>query len=227
MTHDARQDAGRSRSRPPAARSSTTSTLDTATPFRAYGSIQDHRQPPRRRRSEQRPRQAPAVACRERARRRGHRTTPIDPDNPNIVYSHGFYGNFTRTDLGAAGRAGARRRRGRRRPNIRPHGSAGEPSCARSGWRRSSSRRTTRHVVYAGYQFLFRSTNRGDTWERISADLTRQQSGADAARTRARFRTRRSSRSPSRPRSRVCSTSGTDDGRLHVDDGRRQGRGRI
>src|SRR4029453_1559252 len=27
-------------------------------------------------------------------------------------------------------------------------------------------------VVYAGYQFLFRSRNRGDAWEKISPDLT-------------------------------------------------------
>ena len=27
-------------------------------------------------------------------------------------------------------------------------------------------------TIYAGFQFVFRSTNRGDTWERISADLT-------------------------------------------------------
>src|SRR4030095_4724726 len=27
-------------------------------------------------------------------------------------------------------------------------------------------------VVYAGYQFLFRSSNRGDSWEKISPDLT-------------------------------------------------------
>jgi photosystem II stability/assembly factor-like uncharacterized protein len=28
------------------------------------------------------------------------------------------------------------------------------------------------NVVYAGYQFLFRSPNRGDTWEKVSPDLT-------------------------------------------------------
>ena len=39
------------------------------------------------------------------------RITPSIPTNPNIVYSHGFYGNFTpRPDLGAAGR----------RPQARP-----------------------------------------------------------------------------------------------------------
>jgi len=27
-------------------------------------------------------------------------------------------------------------------------------------------------IVYAGYQFLFKSTTRGDTWEKISPDLT-------------------------------------------------------
>ena len=27
-------------------------------------------------------------------------------------------------------------------------------------------------TIYAGFQFVFRSTNRGDTWERISPDLT-------------------------------------------------------
>ena len=32
----------------------------------------------------------------------------IDGDNPNIVYSHGFYGNFSRTDLGATPEPGGR-----------------------------------------------------------------------------------------------------------------------
>ena len=94
-----------------------------------------------------------------RARRAAKaRTTPSIPTNPNIVYSHGFYGNFTRDG------SEHRRRRARRparqaaarraaqaagaaaagRSASTPHPAAGRRSCARSGWRRSSSRRTTR-----------------------------------------------------------------------------------
>ena len=88
----------------------------------------------------------------------------IDLTNPNIVYSHGYYANFSRADYApppAPGGAGTNRRGGRgrggrgwgrggppRRPGGRPGASALPPRtfdrpipiCARSGWRRSSCR---------------------------------------------------------------------------------------
>jgi hypothetical protein len=105
----------------------------------------------------------------------------IDPNNPNIVYAHGFYGSFSRFDLtpppppppGAAqpepGR-GRGRGRGGASTSIRPTDPMAE---LRAQWMapfiispHDSS------IVYAGYQFVFRSTNRGDAWEKISPDLS-------------------------------------------------------
>ena len=66
--------------------------------------------------------------------------------------------------------------RGRGRAGVTQHPATGRrkesPSYARSGWRRSSPRSTIAATVYVGYQFVFRSTNRGETWERISPDLS-------------------------------------------------------
>ena len=79
----------------------------------------------------------------------------IDPTNPNIVYSHGFYGNFSahrsrRTPKRrAAGRA-------RRRDDIQPKDPDAE---LRAQWMAPFI--ISPHdgsIVYAGYQFLFRST---------------------------------------------------------------------
>ena len=46
------------------------------------------------------------------------------------------------------------------------------PICAASGWRRSLRLVHKPGLIYAAFQFVFRSPDRGDTWERISADLS-------------------------------------------------------
>jgi photosystem II stability/assembly factor-like uncharacterized protein len=183
--------------------------VDTSAPAWAYGSIQDVGS----RRGRVDPstgREAiPAVEWSNAPGGEGSHQA-IDSANPNIVYSHGFYGNFTREDVslaragrGAApaedapaaaaatppaGTAGtgtppvqpgnqqtAQQGRGRgNRPgvtNIRPE-NAGDPEL-RAQW--MAPILVSPHdaaTIYAGYQFVFRSTNRGDSWERISPDLT-------------------------------------------------------
>ena len=83
----------------------------------------------------------------------------VDPTDPEVVYAEG------------AGRLH------RPRSTAAPSDSAGYPaqgvatrrSCASTGTRRSALSPTqTRHVLYIGAQFLFRSRDRGDSWERIS-----------------------------------------------------------
>ena len=101
--------------------------LDTSTPFWAYGSIQDIGS---RRGQIDLSKGADALqpVAFDNAPGGEGSNHAIDPTNPNIVYSHGFYGNFTRTDLLAASRgrggAGAAARRsiqpdGSRRPELR------------------------------------------------------------------------------------------------------------
>jgi photosystem II stability/assembly factor-like uncharacterized protein len=113
----------------------------------------------------------------------------IDLSNPNIVYSHGYYGNFSRADYGqpiaptppgrvggngAGGGAAPQGAPGRGRgraftsTNIRPP----DPDL-RAQWMAPIIVSPFDHeTIYAGYQYLFRSHDMGATWEKISADLT-------------------------------------------------------
>ena len=159
-------------------------TLDDSSPIWAYGSIQDYGS----RRgvvdlSKGRDK-IPAVAWSNAPGGEGSHHA-IERGNNDIVYSHGFYGNFTREDVAAAAAAAAGRGaaqaggqgqgRGRGRTgvtNIRPPAKDGEPEL-RAQWMAPVI--TSLHdpaTVYLGFQFVFRSTNRGETWERISPDLS-------------------------------------------------------
>jgi photosystem II stability/assembly factor-like uncharacterized protein len=151
--------------------------VDTSAPFWAYGSIQDHGS--RRGRVTIRPDRTVAAVAFENAPGGEGSHHAIDPNNPNIVYAHGFYGSFSRFDLTPpppappgepAAPAGRGRGRGGSSVSIRPTDPTAE---LRAQWMapfiispHDSS------IVYAGYQFVFRSTNRGDAWQKISPDLT-------------------------------------------------------
>jgi photosystem II stability/assembly factor-like uncharacterized protein len=142
--------------------------VDMATPFHAYGSIQDVGS--RRGRVDlSNGRDAIEPVAFESAPGGEGSNHAIDPANPDIVYSHGFYGNFSRTDLSqTGGRAGGRGSAGA--TNIQPKDPDAE---LRAQWMAPFF--ISPHdasIVYAGYQFLFRSTNRGTSWEKISPDLT-------------------------------------------------------
>ena len=148
-----------------------------SSPVWAYGSIQDYRQPPRTRGSDSRPCPLPVWSNAPGGEGSHH---AIDRSNNDIVYSHGFYGNFTREDLSAA------RPPGRAAPGaaLDEAGGEGAPASRNQAARRGGRTRVraqwmapvvaSQHdpaTVYLGYQYVFRSTNRGDTWQRISPDL--------------------------------------------------------
>ena len=131
---------------------------DMDTPFHVYGSIQDHGS--RR-----------GVVDVSRGRRRisatewegapgGEASThAIDPTDPEVVYSEGFYGSISRTDHGE-------------RTALKPKDVEGELRL-RGQWLAPFiiSPHNPR-VIYHGMNHLFRSMNRGDNWERISPDLS-------------------------------------------------------
>ncbi len=207
-------------------------TVDNSTPGWAYGSIQD---------VGSRRGKIDLTAGRDRMPAGEWAEAPggegsfhaVDPENPSIVYSHTYYGNFTRTDMNIAAPA----RRGRRatanttspqtqasnRPQrstpIRPR-----EDDLRAQWMApifvSPHRAAT---IYAGYQSVFRSRDRGATWDRISGDLTDNDP--------ARMLRKSSSEIPFQtivalaesPRKAGLLYAGTDDGHLHVtmDDGKR------
>jgi photosystem II stability/assembly factor-like uncharacterized protein len=144
------------------------------------------------------------------------------------VYSHGFYGNFTRTDQAAvaaaraqAGQAGEGRGRGRRgdQPgvrNIRPPVKDGDPEL-RAQWMAPIVR--SRHqpgVIYAAYQFVFRSADRGDSWERISPDLTSNDPSQMLLRSSSAIPYQTIAALAESPKKPGLLYAGTDDGRLRV-----------
>jgi photosystem II stability/assembly factor-like uncharacterized protein len=149
-------------------------SLDNSTPFWAYGSVQDQgtyrgliplRKPAAG---------APAAAGRRRFAplpQPRWETAPggegtliaIDPEDPNVVYSSSFYGRLERAEY----RDGQWTRK-----EIYPKAAEGEPAY-RGQWLAGLALSPHNpRIVYHGFQYLFRSMNRGETWERISPDLT-------------------------------------------------------
>lgn len=149
--------------------------VDTSSPPWAYGSIQDHFSFRGRIDLSQGRGAIPAVVWESAPGGEGSHHA-IDPENPSIIYTHGFYGNFTRTDISDSPAGGGRggRSRGVATP-IQPQDPTAE---LRAQWMAPFI--ISPHdnsIVYAGFQFLFRSSSRGDNWERISPDLTDNNSG--------------------------------------------------
>ena len=140
--------------------------FDMDEPFRVYGSIQDHGS----RRgvvdlSKGRDK-IPAVEFTNAPGGEGSHHA-IDPTNPNTVYSAGFYGSISRTDfskLDAQGRP--------RSTSVMPKMGEGDPALRGQWLAPFIISAHNPNVLYHGMQSLFRSWNRGDTWERISGDLT-------------------------------------------------------
>ncbi|MBN2433034.1 MAG: hypothetical protein JXQ27_16300 [Acidobacteria bacterium] len=85
----------------------------------------------------------------------------IDPTNPDIVYSAGFYGTISRTNI-----------RTDESTIIVPRPAKGEPPY-RGQWLAPFilSPHNPR-ILYHGMNFLFRSLHMGESWEKISPDLT-------------------------------------------------------
>lgn len=138
---------------------------DMAEPFRIYGSIQDHgsyRAVVDLRRGRRR---IPAQDW-ERAPGGEGSHHAIDPLNPDIVYSCGFYGRIARTDMS--------KRRGRRFAStaLLPKPAAGELPL-RGQWLAPMIISHHDHkVIYHGMNRLLRSAEMGDDLQPISPDLS-------------------------------------------------------
>jgi photosystem II stability/assembly factor-like uncharacterized protein len=192
-------------------------TLDTSTPVWAYGSVQDHGSRRGRVDTSKGRGAVPPVAFENAPGGEGSNHA-IDPTNPNIVYSHGFYGNFSRTDLGApppppdaSGRGG-----GRGRGNETPIQPKDPDQELRAQWMAPII--VSPHdgsIIYAGFQSVYRSENRGDSWQKISPDLTDNNKGQMGENpTAIPYQTIVSlAESPKR---KGLLYVGSDDGRLHV-----------
>ncbi len=88
----------------------------------------------------------------------------IDPTNPNIVYSAGFYGTISRTDLSKTWPESTKR--------ILPAIFEDEPALRGQWVAPFIISPHNSDIIYHGMQYVYKSVNRGDTWEKISADLS-------------------------------------------------------
>ncbi|MBA7568377.1 Ycf48-like protein [subsurface metagenome] len=83
-----------------------------------------------------------------------------DPDDPNIIYSQSQGGNINRLYL-----------KTNESKTIKPI-AAGETDKLRFNWNTPVAFGEKSDAMFIGTQYLYRSYDRGDSWERISPDLT-------------------------------------------------------
>ena len=211
--------------------------LDNSTPVWAYGSIQDHGSYRGKIDLSGGRDRIPAVAWESAPGGEGSHQA-IDWQNPNVVYSHGFYGNFTREDQSIP-----RPQRGRgpstSSGQAAREGGAGRQS-APAGPQRSTAIRPKEenlraqwmasiivspynsNTIYAGYQFVFKSKDKGETWEKISGDLTSNDPKQLLPKSSNEIPYQTIVALAESPRKAGLIYAGTDDGHLHVtrDDGK-------
>ncbi|HEX5214112.1 MAG TPA: hypothetical protein VFV98_01545 [Vicinamibacterales bacterium] len=202
--------------------------FDMDTPFRVYGSVQDHgsyRAP------------IDISGGRENLKAIPWESAPggeytehaIDPRNPNIVYS----GKLSRTDysIPAAPRGGGAGGAGRgaagaeapaptgpqRDTSIRPEIKAGEDPLRMQVLAPILLSPHDPDTIYFGTQYLYRSRDRGTTWERLTGDLSYGDKTKIGDIPHQLVITISES-----PKKKGLIYTGTDDGRLYasVDDGK-------
>jgi len=176
--------------------------FDMASPFHVFGSMQDHgsfRGTIDLSRGRDR---IPAVAFDYTPGGEGSNHA-IDPNDANLVYSAGFYGMLSRSDI-------SRQDWGPEKWIV-PTTYENEPRL-RGQWLAPfilSSHNP--NIIYHGMQYLFRSLDRGDTWEKISPDLTyNSKSAMGDIPYQTLFSISES------PLKYGLIYAGTDDGRVHV-----------
>lgn len=87
----------------------------------------------------------------------------VDPTDPNLIYSSTFYGRLTRARLFKDSTSMV---------NIYPQKAADE-EMHRGEWLAYTLMSPHDHnTIYHGFQYLFKSTDQGQTWKRISGDLS-------------------------------------------------------
>lgn len=133
---------------------------DMGEPFRVYGSVQDHGSFSAPVDLSDGRHDIPAVAWDDAPGGEGSHHA-VDPRDPDIVYSAGFYGTLQRTDIDAE-----------ETERIVPRAEEGEPPLRGQWLAHFILSPHDPDVVYHGMQYVFRSPDRGESWTRISPDLT-------------------------------------------------------
>jgi len=153
-------------------------TVDMAKPFNVYGSIQDNNSwkgpvtyRPMKDLVTRRPRRGQDIDRFKKDPRCEWTRIPggeasylvLDPTNPNILYSQSFYGRIERSEF----------KDGKwETVKIAPKAGEGEPALRGQWLAPFIISPNNPFILYHGMQHLFCSLDRGDTWERISPDLT-------------------------------------------------------
>ncbi len=147
-------------------------TPDFQSPFWVYGSVQDQgtyrgqiplRKPGEQAQTGRRMRRGMAQPRWETAPGGEGTLISIDPTDSMTVYSSSFYGRLERAEYVDGNW---------QRTQIYPQAAEGEPAY-RGQWLAGSMLSPHNpQIIYHGFQYLFRSMNKGESWERISPDLT-------------------------------------------------------
>ncbi|HEY5967421.1 MAG TPA: hypothetical protein VIU35_05550 [Chitinophagaceae bacterium] len=88
----------------------------------------------------------------------------IDPTNANIVYSSTYYGRLMKTDMSKSRREGVKRM---------ASFDVGRIDSLRGEWLAGTIiSRFDNKTIYHGLQHLYKTTDTGETWKKISPDLT-------------------------------------------------------
>jgi photosystem II stability/assembly factor-like uncharacterized protein len=131
----------------------------------------------------------------------------IDPRNPNVSYSSSFYGRLMRSDRSQSGRD-------RSKNLVFPNGE-GEPAL-RGEWMAATILSPhDPNTIYHGFQYLYKSSDQGQTWTRISPDLTAFSAEHQGKLPYAISHAAITALSES-PMKKGVLYVGTDDGRVHI-----------
>jgi photosystem II stability/assembly factor-like uncharacterized protein len=171
--------------------------LDTRKPYRVYGGLQDNGTwgGPSRTFS----REGVGLADWFRLHAADGFYCQADPKDTDTVYCEGQFGNLRRVNVRTGDDLG-----------IRPQPPAGQPAY-RFNW--SAPILVSPHdarIVYFAGNHVFRSVNRGDTWEVISPDLTKGKPGP------SEYNGHTITTLAESPLKAGLLYAGTDDGRVHV-----------
>jgi len=134
--------------------------FDMDTPFKVYGSVQDYGSF-RGVIDLSRGRDKIPAAKFDPAPGGEGSTHAIDPTNPATVYSAGFYGTITRSDIVK----GTSKR-------LLPRTYEDEPAMRGEWVAPFIISPHNSDIIYHGMQYILRSIDKGNTWEQISPDLT-------------------------------------------------------
>jgi photosystem II stability/assembly factor-like uncharacterized protein len=172
---------------------------DMGDPFRVYGSVQDHGSYSGIVDLSNGRHAIPALEWRGAPGGEGSHHA-IDPRDPNIVYSAGFYGSISRTNIET-----------NESRSIVPLPDPGEPPLRGQWLAHFILSPHDPNTIYHGMNYVFRSTNQGDDWQRISPDLShndRDRLGDIQFQTIVAI--------SESPITQGLLYAGTDDGRVHV-----------